>query len=100
MPNQYVNTANPMAHYQTTGPEIWRQTGGKLDMFVCGMGTGGTITGIGRFLKEKKKTVKIVGVDAEGTIYHHRFYKNPERLQLDKEEGIGEDVMTQTRVMN
>src|SRR2546428_6270966 len=70
MPNQYVNMANPMAHYQTTGPEIWRQTGGKLDVFVCGMGTVGTISGTGRFLKEKKKTIKIVGVDPEGSIYH------------------------------
>src|SRR5205809_7492957 len=50
MPNQYVNTANPMAHYQTTGPEIWRQTGGRMDMYVCGMGTGGTISGTGGFM--------------------------------------------------
>ncbi len=78
MPNQYVNTANPMAHYQTTGPEIWRQTGGKLDMFVCGMGTGGTISGTGRFLKEKKKTIKI---------------------DQYKVEGIGEDFMPKTMDM-
>src|SRR2546425_7923629 len=55
MPNQYVNTANPMAHYQTTGPEIWRQTGGKIDAFVCGMGTGGDHTWNGPFLEEEKK---------------------------------------------
>src|SRR5437879_12081438 len=70
MPNQYVNMANPMAHYQTTGPEIWRQTGGKIDVFVCGMGTGGTISGIGRFLKEKKKMIKVDGVDPEGSIFY------------------------------
>ena len=99
MPNQYVNAANPMAHYQTTGPEIWHQTGGKLDMFVCGMGTGGTITGTGRFLKEKKRSVKIVGVDPEGSIYHPRFHKNPERPHQYKVEGIGEDFMPKTMDM-
>src|SRR5256886_10012285 len=55
MPNQYVNTANPMAHYETTGPEIWRQTGGKLDVFVCGMGTGGASTAIGEVLRQQKE---------------------------------------------
>src|SRR5207249_8212574 len=78
MPNQYVNTANPMAHYETTGPEIWRQTGGKLDVFVCGMGTGGTISGTGRFLKEKKKTIRVVGVDPEGSIFYSRYHGTKE----------------------
>src|SRR5207249_3784447 len=78
MPNQYVNMANPMAHYQTTGPEIWRQTGGKIDVFVCGMGTGGTISGIGRFLKEKKKTIRVVGVDPEGSIFYSRYHGTKE----------------------
>src|SRR5213594_2872542 len=99
MPNQYVNTANPMAHYQTTGPEIWRQTRGKLDVFVCGMGTGGTISGTGRFLKEKKKTIKIVGVDPEGSIYHPRFHRDPEKPHQYKVEGIGEDFMPKTMDM-
>ncbi len=96
MPNQYVNTANPAAHYQTTGPEIWRQTDGKLDAFVCGMGTGGTITGTGRFLKEKKKTLRIVGVDPEGSIYHPRFHGDKEQPHQYKVEGIGEDFMPKT----
>ncbi|HYY92669.1 MAG TPA: cysteine synthase A [Candidatus Dormibacteraeota bacterium] len=96
MPNQYINSANPIAHYQTTGPEIWRQTGGKLDAFVCGMGTGGTITGTGRFLKEKKKTVRVVGADPEGSIYHPRFHGKPEHPHQYMVEGIGEDFMPKT----
>jgi cystathionine beta-synthase len=99
MPNQYVNMANPMAHYQTTGPEIWRQTGGKLDVFVCGMGTGGTITGIGRFLKEKKKTIKVVGVDPEGSIFYPRFHGSKEEPHQYLVEGIGEDFMPKTMDM-
>ncbi len=96
MPNQYVNSANPLAHYETTGPEIWDQTDGRLDVFVCGMGTGGTITGTGRFLKEKKKTIRVVGADPEGSIYHPRFHGNEERLHQYKTEGIGEDFMPKT----
>ena len=96
MPNQYENRANPEAHYNTTGPEIWRQTGGKLDVFVCGMGTGGTITGTGRFLKEKKKTVKIVGADPDGSIFYSRFHRQKEEPHEYKVEGIGEDFMPGT----
>src|SRR5437764_8780479 len=99
MPNQYVNTANPMAHYQTTGPEIWRQTGGKLDVFVCGMGTGGTISGTGRFLKEKKKTVRVVGVDPEGSIFYSRYHGTKEEPHQYRVEGIGEDFMPKTMDM-
>jgi cystathionine beta-synthase len=99
MPNQYVNMANPLAHYKTTGPEIWRQTGGKLDVFVCGMGTGGTITGIGRFLKEKKKTVRVVGVDPEGSIFYSRFHGAKEEPHQYRVEGIGEDFMPKTMDM-
>src|SRR5919106_6932968 len=65
-PNQYVNPANPRAHYETTGPEIWRQTDGGVDVLVAGVGTGGTITGIGRYLKERKPEVMVVGADPEG----------------------------------
>jgi cystathionine beta-synthase len=99
MPNQYVNTANPTAHYQTTGPEIWRQTGGKLDVFVCAMGTGGTISGTGRFLKEKRKGVRVVGVDPEGSIFYSRFHGVKEEPHQYQVEGIGEDFMPKTMDM-
>src|SRR5881409_478178 len=99
MPNQYVNKMNPMAHYQTTGPEIWRQTGGKLDAFVCGMGTGGTISGTGRFLKEKKKTIKVVGVDPDGSIFYSRYHGTKEEPHQYRVEGIGEDFMPKTMDM-
>ena len=63
MPDQYTNPANPLAHYESTGPEIWRQTDGRVDVFVAGMGTSGTLMGTGRFLKERKPGVRIVGVE-------------------------------------
>jgi len=100
MPNQYENRANPDAHYRTTGPEIWRQTEGKVDVFVCGMGTGGTITGIGRFLKEKKKNLKVVGADPEGSIFYPRYHGDKEEPHQYKVEGIGEDFMPGTMDMS
>jgi cystathionine beta-synthase len=100
MPNQYENRSNPEAHYRTTGPEIWRQTGGRIDVFVCGMGTGGTITGIGRFLKEKKKSLKVVGADPEGSIFYSRFHGHNEEPHQYKVEGIGEDFMPGTMDMS
>src|SRR3954451_21002890 len=71
-PDQYSNMANPTAHYEQTGPEIWEQTGGELDALVISVGTGGTISGIGRYFKEHAPDVLIVGADPEGSIYTAR----------------------------
>lgn len=83
--NQYENPGNPDAHYKTTGPEIWEQTGGRVDYFVCGMGTGGTITGTAQFLKEKNPNIKIIGADPAGSIYSG---DTPKSYMV---EGIGYD---------
>jgi cystathionine beta-synthase len=93
MPNQYFNPANPEVHYRTTGPEIWEQTDGKLDVLVAGMGTGGTITGVGKYLKEKNPNIRIVGVDPEGSMFHHEFFGTEGELHTYKVEGIGEDFI-------
>src|SRR5215510_10756491 len=95
--NQYFNPANPEAHYTSTAPEIWRQTGGELDVFVAGMGTGGTISGCGRFFKEKKAGFRVVGVDPIGSLYYE--YVKSGRLTRPfsyKVEGIGEDFLPGT----
>lgn len=90
--NQYDNPDNPRAHYETTGPEIWRDTDGQVTHFVCGIGTCGTIIGVGRFLKEKNPKVKIIGVDPEGSIFYDYFHKGKiTQGQVYKVEGIGED---------
>jgi cystathionine beta-synthase len=92
--NQYHNPINPKTHYDTTGPEIWEQTGGKIDVFVAGMGTGGTITGVARYLKEKNPKIQIVGVDPVGSIIHDYFYTGKmTEAQTYKTEGIGEDFI-------
>src|ERR1700693_3127647 len=96
-PNQYENPMNPEAHYQTTGPEIWEDSEGKITHFVCGMGTGGTISGVGRYLKEKNPNVKIIGVDPIGSLYYE-FVKRGETVKAKTYvvEGIGEDFFPGT----
>lgn len=89
-PNQFQNQKNPEAHYLTTGPEIWEQTEGKIHTLVVGMGTGGTICGTSRFLKEKKPAIQIVGVDPEGSIYSG---DSPRPYKI---EGVGEDFIPGT----
>jgi cystathionine beta-synthase len=89
-PNQFANMANPEIHYRTTGPEIWEQTEGRVTAFVAGVGTGGTITGVGRYLKERKPDVKIVGADPEGSVLSGGSPK------AWKVEGIGEDFVPRT----
>lgn len=95
--NQYHNPVNPEAHYETTGPEIWRQTAGKVTHFVAGVGTGGTITGIGRYLKEQNPHVKIIGVDPVGSVLYelHRSGRKG-KAESYKVEGIGEDFLPGT----
>ena len=93
IPNQYANPFNPLAHYLTTGPEIWEDTDGKITHFVCGIGTGGTITGVAKFLKEKNPLIKVIGVDPEGSIYHEVFYNTKGKIHQYKVEGIGEDFL-------
>jgi cystathionine beta-synthase len=89
-PNQYRNAENPTAHYRTTGPEIWEQTDGRLSAFVCGVGTGGTISGAGRYLKERNPDVLVVGADPEGSLY------SGDEARPYLVEGIGEDFIPDT----
>ncbi len=91
-PDQYRNPNNPSAHYETTGPEIWEQTGGELDALVIAVGTGGTVTGTARYLKEQSPDVQIVGADPEGSIYT----SGPEKQHPYLVEGIGEDFYPET----
>jgi len=91
-PDQYRNPNNPRAHYETTGPEIWEQTGGELAALVIAVGTGGTVTGTARYLKEQSPDVLIVGADPEGSIYT----SGPEKQHPYLVEGIGEDFYPET----
>lgn len=97
-PNQYSNSVNPKTHYDTTGPEIWQQTDGKVTHVVIGMGTGGTISGIGKFLKRKNPKIKIIGADPIGSIYYQYFKtkKIPNIFKTYKVEGVGEDFIPST----
>jgi cystathionine beta-synthase len=90
-PDQYTNPANPDAHYETTGPEIWEQTGGEIDALVIAVGTGGTITGTARYLKEQRPDVLVVGADPEGSIY-----TSGEKMHPYLVEGVGEDFWPKT----
>jgi len=93
--NQYYNPKNPDSHYATTGPEIWKQTDGKIDYFVCGIGTGGTISGAGKFLKEMNPNIKVIGIDPKGSVLSEYFYtkKISPVLKTYKVEGIGQDYI-------
>jgi cystathionine beta-synthase len=95
-PNQYFNQNNPEAHYRSTGPEIWKDTEGKITHFVAGMGTGGTVSGTARYLKEKNPDIKIIGADTVGSLYAGRFYGTEEVVHSYLIEGIGEDFMPET----
>jgi cystathionine beta-synthase len=90
MPNQYFNKANPLAHYTTTGPEIWKQTEGSITHFVAGAGSCGTMSGVGRYLKEQNPNIKIIGVDAATSMYSS---KEPKAYNV---EGLGIDVISDT----
>jgi cystathionine beta-synthase len=92
-PNQYFNPNNPRAHYESTGPEIWEQTGGRITHLVAGVGTGGTISGIGRYLKEKNPDIQIIGADPVGSIYSA---PSDDEIRGYLVEGVGEDFWPET----
>ncbi|MFQ5525323.1 MAG: PLP-dependent cysteine synthase family protein [Thermoanaerobaculia bacterium] len=100
LPYQYYNQANPEAHYRSTGPEIWRQTEGKVTHWVAGVGTGGTISGAAKYLKEQNPDIKVIGVDPIGSVYQH--YKEHGELPHEDDihqyliDGIGEDLLPES----
>jgi cystathionine beta-synthase len=100
LPYQYYNQANPEAHYRSTGPEIWRQTDGMITHWVAGIGTGGTISGAARYLKERNPKVRVIAVDTVGSVYaHYREFGElppPERIHQYLIDGIGEDFLPET----
>lgn len=100
LPYQYYNQANPEAHYRSTGPEIWKQTEGKVTHWVCGVGTGGTISGVARYLKEQNPKIRVIGVDTVGSVYayyfEHRQLPPADQIHSYLIDGIGEDFMPGT----
>ena len=95
-PNQYDNPANAVAHYYTTGPEIWEQTEGRVTHYIAGAGTGGTISGTARYLKEQKQAVKVIGVDPFGSVYYKYFHDgvfDHDEIYPYITEGVGEDIL-------
>ncbi len=100
LPYQYYNQANPEAHYRTTGPEIWRQTDGRVTHWVAGIGTGGTISGVAKYLKERNPEVRVVGIDPVGSVY--QYYKEhgelppAEQIHQYLTDGIGEDLLPES----
>jgi cystathionine beta-synthase len=97
LPYQYYNQANPEAHYRSTGPEIWRQTDGKVTHYVVGVGTGGTISGTAKYLKEQNPKIQVIGVDTVGSVYkyyfEHRELPPEDQIHQYLIDGIGEDFM-------
>jgi cystathionine beta-synthase len=97
LPYQYYNPANPEAHYRTTGPEIWRQTDGRVTHWVAGMGTGGTISGAAKYLKERNPAIQVIGVEPVGSVYAHLLRTGkmppPEQVHQYLIDGIGEDFL-------
>jgi len=100
LPYQYFNQANPGAHYRTTGPEIWKQTDGKVTHWVAGIGTGGTISGVAKYLKEQNPDVRVIGVDPVGSVYRHFLEHgrppSPDELGLYLIDGIGQSYIPES----
>jgi cystathionine beta-synthase len=100
MPYQYFNQANPEAHYRSTGPEIWRQTEGRITHWVAGVGTGGTISGTAKYLKEQNPEIRVIGADPVGSVYSYYAEKGElppqEEIKSYLIDGVGEDFMPET----